>query len=172
MRSHIYRMAHTLGIDVGLQGALAVVDDKWNVVAVHDMPTNAIVTNGKTRKRVDARALCVLLAMLKKQYAPAAVWVEDVHATPWDGAVGAFSFGRSAGITEAAIAAAGMLASYVKPAMWKAKLNVPKDKDASRARATALVTSGWAHWPLKKHDGRAEASMIAIYGMEYGNAAV
>lgn len=158
-------MAHTLGIDVGLQGAIAVVDDKRNVVAVHDMPTNTVETNGKTRKRVDARALCVLLAALKKQYVPAAVWVEDVHATPWDGAVGAFSFGRSAGVTEAAIAAAGMVARYVKPALWKAKLNVPKDKDASRARATELVASGWAHWPRKKDDGRAEASMIALYGM-------
>jgi hypothetical protein len=41
---------------------------------------------------------------------------------------------------------------------------VPKAKDAARARASQLLPQAAHQWPLKKHDGRAESALIALYG--------
>jgi hypothetical protein len=41
---------------------------------------------------------------------------------------------------------------------------VPAEKDGARARASQLLPQHAGHWPLKKHDGRAEAALIALYG--------
>jgi hypothetical protein len=43
-------------------------------------------------------------------------------------------------------------------------LRVPAEKDGARARASQLIPAGASWWPLVKHDGRAEAALIALYG--------
>ena len=58
----------------------------------------------------------------------------------------------------------------VAPQKWKRALAVPADKDGARARASVLLPKHSGHWPLKKHDGRAEAALIALYGAKAGAA--
>jgi hypothetical protein len=49
---------------------------------------------------------------------------------------------------------------------------VPKAKDGARARASQLLPAGVQLWPLVKHDGRAEAALLALYGVrQLGGAA-
>jgi hypothetical protein len=75
---------------------------------------------------------------------------------------------------------AGVLASrsvpltLVPPVRWKRALGVSKDKDGCRARASQLLPKAAHQWPLRKHDGRAEAALIALYGARElaGSAAV
>jgi crossover junction endodeoxyribonuclease RuvC len=87
---------------------------------------------------------------------------------PRDGHVGAFAFGRGFGIIETALAAADLPFSCVRPQVWKKRLGVTADKDQARQRATQLLPRGASLWPLKKHDGRAEAALIALYGLKEG----
>ena len=47
---------------------------------------------------------------------------------------------------------------------WKRALGVQKSKDAARARASQLLPAAAAQWGLRKHDGRAEAALLALYG--------
>ena len=50
------------------------------------------------------------------------------------------------------------------PRRWKRALHVPKAKDAARARASQLLPEAAHQWRLRKHDGRAEAALLALYG--------
>ena len=63
------------------------------------------------------------------------------------------------------IAALGIQVTHVNPRAWKAALKVPAAKDGARCRASELIHGGAAHWPLVKHDGRAEACLIALFGI-------
>ena len=66
----------------------------------------------------------------------------------------------------------GVLASrsvpllLVSPVSWKRALGVPKAKDGARARASQLLPEAAHQWRLKRHDGRAEAALLALYGAE------
>jgi crossover junction endodeoxyribonuclease RuvC len=65
------------------------------------------------------------------------------------------------------LAALGVPMSFVAPATWKRALQVPAAKDGARARASQLLPAAAGHWPLVKHDGRAEAALIALYGLRF-----
>jgi crossover junction endodeoxyribonuclease RuvC len=53
----------------------------------------------------------------------------------------------------------------VRPNIWKKAIGCPKDKDMARMLASRLLPQHSDNWPLKKHDGRAEAALIALYGL-------
>jgi hypothetical protein len=161
-------MTYTLAIDPGVSGALALIlsdGGSARVVAVRDMPIAVTSkTDGKLRRRVDPKGLAMALsdlgAMAKGKLANA--YVEHVHASPGMGVTGAFSFGHTLGTIEAVVRLSGLDVVLVSPTQWKRALNVPADK--KEASAAATLTFGTAeHWPLAKHNGRAEAALIAHY---------
>ena len=51
----------------------------------------------------------------------------------------------------------------VRPVVWKKAFSLGKDKEASRLRAMQLYPG--ADLRLKKHHGRAEALLLAHYGL-------
>jgi len=146
-------MKTILGIDVGMNGALSFYDG--NELIIYDMPTFA---RNKTN-RLDCHKLH---GILKTNHADHA-YIEQVNAFGM-GASSAYNFGWSCGVIEAVIACAGIPFTYVTPQKWKKAMDCPKDKDASRMRASQLLPKFSHNWDLKKHDGRAEASLIALYG--------
>ncbi|MEM6833957.1 MAG: hypothetical protein AAF562_10080 [Pseudomonadota bacterium] len=147
-----------LGIDPGLNGAIVCLHD--DAMVISDMPTLS-VQRGKTTKRfVDPHALHGVIASLPKITACA---LEQVSAMPGQGATSMFSFGRSYGVLEGVLACCGVPYTEVRPHAWKKALQVPAGKDAARARASQLLPDYSHNWPLKKHDGRAEAALLARY---------
>lgn len=155
-------MKGILGIDPGLSGALALygVDGSLEVV---DIPTLQL------KKRViDEYALARIIDDWSSRICE--VWLEQVGVRPGEGAVGAFTFGRGYGALRGICAANFLPIVDVTPAAWKGALRVSSDKDAARARASALLPRHAGQWPLKKHDGRAEAALIALHGMRQSHA--
>ena len=148
-------MMKTIGIDPGAKGAIALFDGDV-LVRVWDMPV--VVVKGKAR--VDAAALGAILRMAK----PDQAFMERVGAMPGQGVTSMFAFGMAAGIVMGALGALEIPLTLVSPNEWKGALRVPKDKGAARARASQLIPAGASHWPLGKHDGRAEAALIGHYG--------
>ena len=145
-----------LGIDVGMTGALAFYDE--DELIIYDMP---VVKRNKTR-RID----CLALNKIVQEHGFIDMaYIEQVNAFGM-GATGAYNFGWSCGVVEAIVAALGIPFTYVTPMKWKPGVGIPKgsDKDYSRTRATQLLPRFAHGWDLKKHDGRAEASLIALYG--------
>lgn len=142
-----------LGIDPGKTGAISKFKD-GRFVSVHDMPISG--------KRVDAGKLRDVVAG-----ADAAI-IESVHSMPRDGHVGAFSFGASFGIVLGVLGALRVRTIEVAPAKWKHDMRVTANKATSRHRATELVPSAAKLWSRVKDDGRAEATLIGLWGWRVG----
>jgi crossover junction endodeoxyribonuclease RuvC len=136
-----------LGVDIGVVGAIAVLSHAGELVPVHDMPVLADGPAG--RRSVNPPLLAEIIC---KSTATAA-YVEYVSARPKEGAVGAFAFGRSRGVIEGVLAAAGLPVAFLTPPAWKRLVAIRRwpDKAALFARV--------------RDDGRAEAALIAVAGL-------
>ena len=156
----------TIGIDIGLTGAVAAVDSRS--ATVRDIPT---MPDGNGR-RIDGRALLVLIREIVPVGVAATVVFEDVRARP-QGNAGAHgntmhsqgSMMRSRGIVEAVADITRLQVQVVQPQTWKRHFGLLKtEKGASLDRARSLFP-GIAH-DLKrvKDHNRAEALLIAQFG--------
>lgn len=144
-----------LGIDVGMTGALSFYDGKE--LFIYDMP---VFERNKT-KRLD----CLRLSDIIRINAPDHAWIEQVNAFGM-GASSAYNFGWGCGAIEGVLVSHKIPISYVTPQVWKKSMQCPTDKDGARMRASQLLPHHAHNWDLKKHDGRAESALIALYGVK------
>ena len=157
-------MMLVLGIDVGSQGAIALIEaDTGELVAVHDMP---VLQDGpKGRAAVNPPLLAELVYKLQ----PSCAYVEAVNARPGEGPTGAFAFGRCRGVIEGVLGAAGVPAKHISPASWKRAIGIPPGKDGAKDAARSEAIRRWPSqaqlFARKKDDGRAEAALIAVAGL-------
>ena len=152
----------TVGIDVGLTGAIAVLTEEAELIDVADMP--ALADGTAKRRTINA----VLLAKILFEYVPIHhAYVEYVGARPGDGAVGAFAFGRCRSIIEGVLGALSIPATLITPPSWKrvVGLHTGTNKDASRSKAIALWPSKAELFKRKMDNGRSDAALIAVAGM-------
>lgn len=153
-----------LGVDPGVSGALAIVDDSMGVIACVDMPVVEIVVARKKRKLVDAEATGAWLRDWCSREIGVAV-IEDVYSYSGEGSVSGFGFGRSKGVVEGAIAAVRLPVEMTPPATWKAAMGVTSEKETSLQMARDLWPEDAELFRRKKDDGRAEACLLAVYGL-------
>jgi crossover junction endodeoxyribonuclease RuvC len=145
-----------LGVDPGLSGALALVDPAGPaLVDVLDMPLvrfgkAAIVDGAALLDWLDGRAI-------------AAIVIEAVASRPGQGVASSFAFGRAVGGVEAVLAALGPPVTHVTPQQWKRRAGLAGAKADSLALAR-LRFGARDEFRLEKHEGRAEAALIALYG--------
>lgn len=144
-----------LGIDPGLEGALALIDAGVSSLVVYRMPIFSKTTT-KTKKFIDVGEVFNILKNHKIDYA----FMEQVAASPQMGVVSAFSFGEGYGKVQGVLAALKTPLTLVPPQTWKKALAVPKDKKEAVARANQLFPGAGF-----KKDGEAEASLIAFHGL-------
>lgn len=156
-----------IGCDPGASGALAVLID-GELTDVDDMPFMMLKVNKTKRKRVDLDGVFLLMKQYQALYIrpgdEVRFIIEDVGPTPRDSAQSAFHFGRAATIPEVCAAGMGWARSRVTPATWKRQLKLRKEKDEARKRAMELFPDFTHRFRLAKHDGRAEAALIALWG--------
>jgi hypothetical protein len=148
--------ALTIGIDPGLSGAIAVLDDAGSLVSLTDLP----VIRDLSLSWIDgSELLSIILGALQGRSAVA--MVERVSAMPKQGIASAFCFGVGFGSVLSVLQALNIPLEFVTPAVWKRSLCLGKDKKASLHKARLLYPTAELH--LAKHDGRAEALLIARY---------
>jgi crossover junction endodeoxyribonuclease RuvC len=152
-----------IGIDIGAQGALALLDESGALIGVDDMP---VLQDGPAGRRAVNAPL--LAAIIFKSHADHA-FVEFVGARPGEGAVGAFAFGRSRGVIEGVLGAAGIACTFIAPAAWKRAVGIPPGKDGAKDAARSEAIRRWPNhaecFARIKDDGRAEAALIAVAGL-------
>jgi hypothetical protein len=155
-----------LGCDIGTVGAFAILDEAGALREIIDMP---VLRDGpKGRPAVNA---ALLAEFVFKSHASAA-FVEYVGARPGEGAVGAFAFGRSRGVVEGVLGAAGIPMTLITPAAWKRTVGLSfGSKDASRSEAIRRWPARAALFARVRDDGRAEAALIAVAGLMRKGAA-
>jgi hypothetical protein len=145
----------TIGIDPGLTGAVAVIykegiSDGWAVV--HDLP----VQRDKSLAWIDGKALAEIL---RPHIGRARAIIERVSAMPKQGVASSFGFGVNFGSVLGVLQALELPIELVTPAKWKREMNLSAEKDASLHKARLLFPR--CDLRLKKHDGRAEALLLA-----------
>jgi hypothetical protein len=153
----------TLAIDPGLSGALAVLDERQQIELLADLP---IIRDHKLAWVDGARLQTLLLDALRGRQCRAVV--ERVSSMPGQGIASSFAFGVGFGSILSVIQALHLPLEFVTPARWKAQLGLPRDKHASLDRARLLFPTAELH--LAKHDGRAEALLIAHAALTRGLA--
>lgn len=152
-----------LGIDIGVTGGLALIDqlgdlqDVWDMPCLHDGPKN--------RRTINAP----LLAELVYRTHATRAFVERVGPRPMEGAVGAFAFGNCAGVVRGVLAAAAIPAIFIQPAQWKRVVGIAPGKvgakDAARAQAVQRWPNMAGEFKHQNDDGKAEAALIAVAGL-------
>ena len=156
-----------IGIDPGVDGAIAAITADGRTIGVVPMPT--LDDGPKGRRRVNPHGM---RAVLREWGTIQMVALETVSVRPGEGAVGAFAFGRGVGAIEGVIAALGIPSCGVTPQAWKKAHGIPAEsgKDVSRSRAIALWPNDARHFaskadggygPIGQVEGRSEAALIA-----------
>ncbi|MDA8110245.1 MAG: crossover junction endodeoxyribonuclease [Betaproteobacteria bacterium] len=153
-----------IGVDPGLSGALAALD-RNGLRGVADMPTMAAGKGtGKVKAQVNPAALAELLReWCDPQDAVLAV-LERVGAMPGQGVASVFSLGDSFGCLRGVLAAKRIPVHVVAPGVWKKAYSLGSHKEQARARAIELYPQ--ASLARKRDHGRAEAILLARYGLE------
>ena len=149
-----------IGIDPGLNGAIAFLDTEKGHLSVVDMPTFEVKRNNKAKREVNAAGLAHVLAVAQKVQG---IVLERVGAMPGQGVTSVFSFGRSVGLVEGVLAAYLLPVSIVTPQAWQKAAGVRGGKDGSRMRACELFPNYAGLFARKKDDGRADAAIMAWY---------
>ena len=150
-----------LGVDPGIRGGLAVVEipDGAAPVLVECIDIPVVGTGAK--ERVDVAAVRNFI----DRHKPVRALIERAQAMPKQGASSGFKYGRAVGAIEAAITLCSIPVEIVEPSVWKRFWKLPgKDKEGSRQQALQLFPAAHAALARKKDHGRAEASLIALYG--------
>lgn len=163
-----------LGIDPGLRGALALFDpDTCSIVRSSSIATNTVFRNGKRRLTLD---IPMLVRQIREYATPGVIGVLERVAAyrisgRRQGGSSMFSFGKTAGAIEAALAASGISYSLVMPAIWKKALGCPADKDGTLVIAGQLMPASVEHWTPRRKvrtkadcEGIGEAALLAYYG--------
>ena len=150
-----------LGIDVGLNGAIALIAD-GQLLQVHDMPTVTLERNNKTKRMVNAQALSLIIRGAKAD----AAYLERLNAMPGQGVTSMFSMGQSLGVVLGILAACEVPTTTIPPRTWQKALDVPQGKDGSRYRAAQLFPEHADMFSRVKDDGRSDAVLIAAYGVK------
>lgn len=146
-----------IGVDPGVTGALAVLID-GRLVAVFDMPVN--------ESQADPRAIADMITAVTEHAEIAAVVVEKTQPMPKNGSIASFKLGFNTGVVIGVVQTLQHPLRRVPPAEWKRGSGlIGKTKAASRGLATELYPGFAEQFRLVKHDGRAEAALIARYGL-------
>ena len=150
-----------IGIDPGLSGGIAILDD-LKIFDAFDIP---IMSEGKKNKNQLNSAQ--LVNIIKKHILPNGetfVIVEQVSAMPGQGVTSMFNFGQTFGSIKGICAALGLPIFYVRPAKWKKHFElINSSKDASRTKVIEMYPSISARLTKKKDVNKADAILIARY---------
>lgn len=155
-----------IGIDPGLDGALAAIQEDGSVIAVEDTPT--LTVKGKKNKRhynVSEMYRNLRITVAAEGQRGVRVALENVHAMPGQGVSSMFSMGYGLGLWRGIIAALDLPLTMVEPVVWKRQMGlIGKDKAASVVLAQQRFPT--ADLRRKKDHGRADALLLALYLME------
>lgn len=161
-----------IGLDIGLTGAIAAITEGRGA-RVFDLPTTPA---SETHRRLDGRALILMVRELVPADLAAVAYMEDVQPRPMGngGAHGNTmhsqgSLMRSRGIIEAVFDIARIPLETVRPQAWKRHFALIRAaKDESLHVAKRLYPGSAGDLARKRDHNRAEAILIAHYGARRG----
>lgn len=160
-------MINVLGVDPGLTGALALLDDRGRFLTISDMPIMSRgVKSGKSQNCVNYKGLQLLIDAWRAEYGEIVAYVENIHAMPGQGVTSMFNMGDTFGAIKAILACEDIETYYITPQSWKKHFKLTSDKEQCRAYAIRTCPQAAQYLDRKKDHNRAEALLIARYGVK------
>lgn len=174
-----------IGIDCGVTGAIAFLDEQGEYVHVEDLPISVY----NSTKWVDASALVGIIDRVRLQTGDpnvrARALVEQTHAMPSFGqkcpvckkggnpTIANVSKGLTLGSTLGALQSARVSTEMKPPEVWKRSLGMLMPKATDKAKKDASLSRARMLFPMaplerQKDHGRAEALLIAHWFVRYG----
>jgi crossover junction endodeoxyribonuclease RuvC len=158
-------MQYVIGIDPGLNGAVAILDAKTGaLIEVWSMP----VVELKVGKSIKRKVSPEVLASELRTWSDATAVIEQVASSPQMGVTSAFGFGESYGVVRGVLAGMSIPCHTVVPAKWKRDMGLNSSKDGSRAKAIQLWPGQAGEFKLVKDADKAEAALIAHWRIAKG----
>lgn len=145
-----------IGIDPGKTGAFVIYNyTTKKPVLIKDMPLLDQYVN---------------VVKMEEELTPSnhlihSVFLENPHSMPNDGHAGAFNFGYNCGLMKGLFAGLRIPVHLIEPATWKMIMGLSSNKDESRKMAMTRWPQCEDYFKRKKDDGRAEAALIAYFGV-------
>jgi crossover junction endodeoxyribonuclease RuvC len=153
-----------IGIDPGLTGAIAAIDEDAQLILCADLP---VIRSGKLAW-IDSNELTNLL-MRCRDSRPAQIMLERSQPMPGQGVSSTFCTGVVLGSILSACQRVAIPLHIVTAAVWKRSMGLGSDKSASLDKARLLFPT--AELDRKKDHGRAEALILAYYGLSQQRSA-
>ena len=157
-------MVKIIGIDPGLSGAIAILEDK-KVVSLHDMP---VMPEGKKNKRqLNSAQLVNIIKNNSENEDEIVVVVEQVNAMPGQGVTSMFNFGQTFGAIKGLCAALELPIFFIRPSKWKKYFDlINSSKDLSRTKVIEMYPSLSNQLSKKKDVNKSDAILIARFHYE------
>ncbi len=154
------------GIDPGLSGAIAILEDD-KVLDVVDIP---VMSEGKkNKKQLNSAHLAQYIENNILDVNKTIVVVEQVNAMPGQGVTSMFNFGQTFGAIKGISAALKLPIFFVRPSKWKKHFELLKaSKDASRTKTIEMYPSLANKLSRKKDVNKSDAILIARFYNETG----
>ena len=153
-----------IGIDPGLSGAVAVMQDK-KVINIYDMP---VMAEGKKNKRqLNSSQLVNIIKENINEDEEAIVVVEQVNAMPGQGVTSMFNFGQTFGAIKGVCAALKLPIFFVRPSKWKKHFElINSSKDSSRTKVIEMYPTLSDQLAKKRDVNKSDAVLIAKFYFE------
>ncbi len=151
-----------IGIDPGLSGAIAILENK-KVLKFFDMP---VMSEGKKNKRQlnSAQLVNILRENINSNNEEISVVVEQVNAMPGQGVTSMFNFGQTFGAIKGVCAALSLPIYFVRPSKWKKHFElINSSKDASRTKVIEMYPHLSDQLSKKKDVNKSDAILIARF---------
>jgi crossover junction endodeoxyribonuclease RuvC len=158
-----------LGVDPGKDGAIAVIREEVKSITFHDIPTLFTGVGGK--RDYDVHEMASIMRTIGEPQQMQVI-LERQQAMPphmqgrTQGVATSFQIGVGYGVWLGLLGALGIPFLTVLPATWKKVMlsDMPKGKEASRAKAKQMFPQAAEDLKLVKHHNRAEALLICEFG--------
>ena len=157
-------MMRIFGIDPGIAGAIAILDEK-KIVDVIDLPTMA---DGKKNKRqLNSAHLSQYISNNITNINKTVVVVEQVNAMPGQGVTSMFNFGQTFGAIKGVCAALKLPIFFVRPSKWKKHFElINSSKDSSRTKVIEMYPTLSGQLAKKRDVNKSDAILIAKFYFE------
>jgi len=162
-----------VGVDIGLKGAIACIDDSENLIGVWDTPTLTIKeTTGKKVKKRTKYNISEIHSIFSKNNGgiEAHYFIEEALTIMGNFTIKtSVSLSHCQGMFEGAAFAYSNRVQTVKPQKWQSYFGMSKKKGNTKDQSIYIASGLYPTVEFKTKrgrvlDGRADAILLALYG--------
>ena len=163
-----------IGIDIGIDGGLSIIDEDRNLIFCEPMPTVDVFINKKNRKKYNLQEINQLIESWKKEYKIHMAGIERLRPIPKQSSQTGFSLGGGSMLFKELFTILGIPFVEIEPHVWQKEIfnslgvqyNKKNLKQASILAAKQLFPSmdfKPTERAKKESDGMTDSCLIAEY---------